>query len=52
MNKIETVKDLIKELKKYSENSKILATWEGITTEIKVFQEDNGLVLLDVDQGY
>ncbi len=43
------VQDLISELSKYDPNEDIIATWEGITREISVYQAKDGTIMLDVD---
>lgn len=43
-----TVGELIDALSKYNRDQIVLGTWEGITVEVSVYQDDD-VVLLDVD---
>jgi hypothetical protein len=47
-----TVKELIKELKKYNGDTEVHGAWEGITVPVRdvKFDDLNKIVLLDVDE--
>lgn len=46
---IETVKDLIDELSRYDEDSRIMVTFEGITRWFSIYQAKDGTILIDAD---
>ncbi len=45
------VKDLIEALQQFDPSAEVVGTWEGIITEIEVYEAADGRVMVDEDCG-
>lgn len=48
---LRTVGELIDALSEYDRDASVMGTWEGITMELCVYPDKDGLVLVDADDG-
>jgi hypothetical protein len=48
--KLQTVRDIIEALKQHPMDARVVATWEGITRDVRVYPA-NDMVYIDADEG-
>jgi hypothetical protein len=49
---VRTVGELIGELNRFTGDQRVLATWESVFREIRVYTAKDGTVIIDADHGF